>query len=294
MEHSPKIKKLLVKLENKLFDIFYTEVIHYYKKPGRYEEMPLELDLKCTKMIKNFLSKAPVFFQGENPKLTDVPNEAIFALKVKLNDMMENYNNPDAIQLNNNNEPFTLEQILKARKKVNKTNKVNLKERKLQSELRKKEAHELEEQRKREEQGKRNKSFENKLNNFANDPILKGITSKDKKLLSSTFRKMPPKPRTFTRSTKPEEQKKKMPPNKEVTQKKTMPPPPKPRTKQFTQQKRTMLPNKQGTQQKITIPLLKPRYPKPSRRKEQPTGPSAKGPSLAGTGAKGPNVSLNN
>ena len=150
MEHSPKVKKLLVKLENKLFDIFYTEVIHYYKKPGRYDEMPLELDLKCTKMIKNFLSKAPVFFQGENPKLTDVPNEAIFALKVKLNDMMENYNNPDAIQLNNNNEPFTLEQILKARKKVNKTNKVNLKERKLQSELRKKEALKLEEKRKKE------------------------------------------------------------------------------------------------------------------------------------------------
>ena len=237
MEHSPKVKKLLVKLENKLFDIFYTEVIHYYKKPGRYEEMPLELDLKCTKMIKNFLSKAHIFFQGKNPKLTDVPNEAIFALKVKLNDMMENYNNPNSISLNNNNEPFTLQQILKARKN-NKTSKGNLRERKLQNELRKKEALELEER-------KRNKSFENKLNNFANDPILKGITSKNHKLLSSRFHKMPPRPRTFTRQQKPEqtrpaetrpvetepaetkpvviEQKKKMPPRPRSAKRKSQP-----------------------------------------------------------------------
>jgi len=250
MEHSEKVKKLLVKLENKLFDIFYTEVIHYYKKPGR-QEMPLELDNKCVKIIRNFLSKAHIFFQGEHPKLKDVPNEAIFALKLKLNDVIENYNNPDIIQLSNNNEPFTLEQVLKARKN-NKTHKSNLRERKLQSELRKKQAHELEEKR------KRNKSFENKLNNFVNEPILKGITSKDAKLLSSRFHKMPPRPRTFTRSTKPEEQKKKMPPR--------------PRT--FTRSTKLEEPKKKMPS------TLKPRGSRPSRRTSQQLSQ--------------PNVSLNN
>jgi len=228
MEHSPKVKKLLVKLENNLFDIFYTEIIQYSKRQ-RNGDIPLDLEQKCVKIIRNFLNKAHIFFQGEHPKLKDVPNEAIFSLKVKINDIIENYNNPNRINVNNNNEPFTLQQVLKARKS-NKTNKVNLRERKLQNELRKKEALKLEETR------KRNKSIENKLNNYANDPILKGLTRKDNKLLSSRFHKMPPRPRTFTREKKPEEtkpiaetkpvvteQKKKMPPRPRSAKRKSQP-----------------------------------------------------------------------
>ncbi len=188
MEHSPKIKKLLVKLENKLSNMYYSEIKQYYITRGK-REIPLELDEKCLKIITNFVKKSDIFFKGENPKLTDVPNDAIFSLKVKLNDTIENYNSSNNIQLNNN-DPFKLKQLLESRKKRNKKSKTSLRERKLQNELRKKEALELE------EQSKRNKSFENKLNNFANEPILKGITRKNNKLLSSTFRKMPPKPRT--------------------------------------------------------------------------------------------------
>jgi len=182
MEHSEKVKKVLLKLENKLLNIFYTEIIHYYKTVGG-REIPLELEEKCIKIIRNFLKKAHIFFQEKQPKLTDVPNEAIFSLKVKLNDTIENYNVPDNIQLSNNNDPFKLKQILEERKKRNKKSKTNLKERKLQNELRKKQEHDLE------EKHKRNKSFENKLNNFVNEPILKGITRKNNKLFNTMAKK---------------------------------------------------------------------------------------------------------
>jgi hypothetical protein len=190
MEHPPKVKKLLVKLENKLSNMYYSEIKQYYITRGM-REIPLELDEKCLKIIKNFVKKSHIFFQKEHSKLTDVPNEAIFSLKVKLNDTIENNN----IQLNDN-DPFKLKQLLEERKKRNKKTKSNLRERKLQNELRKKEALELEEQLKREEQRKRNESFENKLNDFVNEPILKGITRKNNKILSSRFNKMAKKTKT--------------------------------------------------------------------------------------------------
>ena len=55
MEHSPKVKKLLVKLENNLFDIFYTEIIQYSKRQ-RNGDIPLDLEQKCVKIIRNFLN----------------------------------------------------------------------------------------------------------------------------------------------------------------------------------------------------------------------------------------------
>jgi hypothetical protein len=174
----------------------------------KLEQVLKRLEERLNNEYNNTLSKSKILLTTEHRRLIENKSVKLIKMYIKLvSDKLKKIWNPE-----NNDIPYdkiiasfneNIEGIIKNlnNHSFTKTNKGNLKERKLQNELRKKEKLEL-------EQLKRNKSFENKLNNFVNEPILKGITSKDKKLLSSRFNKMPPK---------------------NTQKKRTMPPLPKPR-----------------------------------------------------------------
>ena len=179
----------------------------------KLEQVLKRLEERLNNEYNNTLSKSKISLTTEHRRLIENKSVKLIKMYIKLiSDKLKKIWNPE-----NNDIPYdkiiasfneNIEGIIKNlnnKESFTKTNKGNLKERKLQNELRKKEALELE------EKLKRNKSFENKLNSFVNEPILKGITSKDKKLLSSRFNKMPPKTKQVTQ------------------QKRTMPPLPKPR-----------------------------------------------------------------